>query len=237
MVRSRGCSLLLQKEANGPIGKRKRMILAASTSTLKRQTRSCCYSPRSGLSPFRRVIRFPFARSNTPDEVRHWPIITRNPARLVVSYETTSGRTQGSPSRKFLAQRSGGGRYHVGIDLYAQEGDLVRACEDGRVVAFYPFYTRQRTGEVTYALLIEHADFVVNYGEVKANLKREFGWEIGDRVRTGQSIARVSGTAMIHFETYRPGTRANQRWLPGRPRPQPLLNPTQYLLELTTAED
>jgi murein DD-endopeptidase MepM/ murein hydrolase activator NlpD len=107
------------------------------------------------------------------------------------------------------------------------------ACEDGEIVAFYPFYSSS-SGEMTYALLVEHAGFVINYGEVKENAPQAYGWHVGDFVTRGQPIARVSSTKMTHFETYRIGTRRNQRWNPGHPRPAALLNPTAYLLELVS---
>jgi hypothetical protein len=107
----------------------------------------------------------------------------------------------------------------------------VVACEDGRIVSYYGFYETS-TGELSYALFIAHEDFVVNYGEVKGDAQSEFGWHVGDQVRKGQAIARVSTTEMMHFETYIPGTAQNQRWMIGGPRPQRLLNPTLYLLNL-----
>jgi murein DD-endopeptidase MepM/ murein hydrolase activator NlpD len=173
----------------------------------------------------------PFAESSVAQ--RFWPVITRNAAALTVSCETDRNRSLGAPGRKFLANRSGGGRNHVGIDLYANAGDEVIACEDGRIVNFYAFYPRAN-GEMTYALLVAHNGFVANYGEVTEDSPRAYGWRIGDQVRAGQHIAKVSGTSMLHFESYRTGTRANVRWMVGAQRPAAVLNPTQYLLD--TAE-
>jgi lysozyme family protein len=175
----------------------------------------------------------PFAFSTTPPDRRCWPVSSNNTSRLVVSYETIGGQIRGSESRRFLASRNGGARFHVAVDLYAKENDEVMACEDGEIVAFYPFYPSS-SGEMTYALLVEHAGFVINYGEVKENAPQACGWHVGDFVTRGQPIARVSSTKMTHFETYRIGTRRNQRWNPGHPRPAALLNPTAYLLELVS---
>jgi lysozyme family protein len=175
----------------------------------------------------------PFAFSTTPPDKRSWPVNSNNPSRLVVSYETVGGQIRGSGSRRFLASRNGGARFHVGVDLYAIENDEVMACEDGRIVAFYAFYPSS-SGEMTYALLVEHANFVINYGEVKQSAPQMYGWQVGNLVTRGQPIARVSSTKMTHFETYQLGTRRNYRWNPGQPRPAALLNPTAYLLELVS---
>ncbi|AWN42622.1 hypothetical protein DK389_21585 [Methylobacterium durans] len=176
---------------------------------------------------------FPFARSDTPVGNRHWPLRTKHPLRNVVSYTTQRNQIVGSAGRMFLGARPKG-RYHVAIDLYAYENDEVLACEDGTIVAFYPFYP-SKAGEMTYALLIEHAAFVINYGEVKGTSSHTYGWKVGDRIRSGQPIARVSSTAMTHFETYVRGTVRNEQWYRGRPHPPHLLNPTAYLLETLSA--
>jgi len=105
--------------------------------------------------------------------------------------------------------------------------------EAGKIVNFYAFYPA-KSGEMTFALLIEHNDFVVNYGEVKANSNKIYKWKIGDNVEAGQAIARVSATAMTHFETYMKGTTRNERFMKGGSRPPHLLNPTVYLLEMNS---
>lgn len=175
----------------------------------------------------------PFATSDVDDAV--WPVKTSSPGKFEVNYRAADGTDQGSrPSRQFLARRSGGGRHHVGIDLFAQHMDKVVACEDGRIVSFYTFYNTS-VGETAYALIIAHEDFVINYGEVKGNAQEEFHWRVGDRVTKGQEIARISTTGMLHFETYTPGTAHNHRWLVGGERPAGLLNPTLYLLRLAAA--
>jgi murein DD-endopeptidase MepM/ murein hydrolase activator NlpD len=174
----------------------------------------------------------PFAASPVTVQ-RFWPIVTNHPQALVVSCETASGETLGAASRRFLADRRDGQRHHVGIDLFAHAGDEVVACEDGRVVAFYRFYQRSSTQEWTHALLIEHAGFVMNYGEVAENSLAAYGLRAGDAVRAGQKIGRVSGTAMLHCETFARGTTANVRWPVGARRPAALLDPTQCLLDLS----
>jgi hypothetical protein len=153
---------------------------------------------------------------------------------MVVSYRTTGNKLMGGAGRQFLANRQNGARHHVGLDVYCKEGDVVLACADGRIVAFFKFYTTS-SGELSFALLIEHAGVVINYGEVRRSAPQEFGWAVGDVVRAGQRIARVSSTAMIHFETYVPGTRRSFSWMKSAARPASLLNPTKLLLHLATA--
>jgi hypothetical protein len=69
----------------------------------------------------------------------------------------------------------------------------------------------------------------------RGDSRTKFKWRVGDRVRAGQPIAWISDTAMLHFETYRKGTRRNEHYYPGHAKPKHLLNPTQYLLELRDA--
>ncbi len=131
--------------------------------------------------------------------------------------------------RRFLAHRSDGGRYHVGIDLWANDKDPVVACEDGTIVAFYHFYRS------TYALLVEHNNLVINYGEVHEDSLKANHLKTGDRVKAGQVIGFVGKMyvlSMLHFETYIKGTKANQRFMVGGSAPKGILNPTSYLLFL-----
>jgi hypothetical protein len=123
-------------------------------------------------------------------------------------------------------------RWHVGVDLFANVGDVVVACEDGTIVGFDFFY-KAKSGQPTYRLLIEHPGVVVNYGEVTADSLRKHGLKKGMRVKAGQPIAFVSDTSMLHFETYVKGTTRSYRWFKDARKPPPqLLNPTKYLLFL-----
>ncbi|ODT07065.1 MAG: hypothetical protein ABS58_08665 [Mesorhizobium sp. SCN 65-20] len=177
--------------------------------------------------------RVPFATLPGPVAGLFWPVITSQALALVVSHKTSGGQIVGGASRLFLADRLGGSRYHVGVDLFCSEGDEVVSMADGEIVAFFRFYTRQTTGEETYALLVDHGDLVVNYGEVKADSPRRYGWRVGDRVRAGQKIARVSGTAMIHFETYTGETRITHKWMQNQANPPAVLrDPTKLLIDL-----
>jgi uncharacterized protein involved in type VI secretion and phage assembly len=64
-----------------------------------------------------------------------------------------------SGKRYFGAPR--GERVHAGCDLYAPVGTEVRAVEKGNVLQQYHFR------EKTYALEIDHGDFLVRYGEIQ----------------------------------------------------------------------
>lgn len=118
------------------------------------------------------------------------------------------------------------GRLHAGIDIYPKggEGAFVYALKSGTVVRVEPFYTRY-TGEVTYAVLIDHGDFVANYAELQPPSLKP-----GDRVERGhasQVIGYISGTQQLHFEMYTPGTN-NWVWWYGA-QPANLIDPTSLI--------
>jgi murein DD-endopeptidase MepM/ murein hydrolase activator NlpD len=173
----------------------------------------------------------PFAKLAAPPSQTFWPVVTADPQAMSVSYKTTSGTfIPWNNFRYFFANRVGGTRHHVGVDVYCREGDEVVACADGTIV-FFDHFTDSH-GQPTNQLLVEHAGVVINYGEVAPNSNTTFGWKRGDNVAAGQRIARVGATRMLHFETYVPGTKQNHKWMIGGPRPSELLNPTQLLLTL-----
>jgi hypothetical protein len=206
-----GPDLSLNRDLNGP-----------STTT----------RPGNGVIPDN-VVPIPAARPvdfavlQAPQEQWHWPVITGDTQAMKVSYRTGPTTFAGRPSRAFLASRQEGRRFHVGMDIFCQQGDVVVAIASGTIVRFYAFY------QGTNALLIAHGGVVVNYGEVAPSSDNEFEWKEGSQVREGQRIARVGRLNMIHFETYRPGQRNNERWMQdGSPAPTNLLNPTKLLLGL-----
>jgi hypothetical protein len=168
-----------------------------------------------------------FAALQAPEAQWHWPVITADTQAMKISYRTGPTSVAGKPSREFLANRQGGRRFHVGMDIFCHQGDIVLAIADGTIVRFYHFY------EGTNALFVAHDGVVVNYGEVGPNSDSEFGWHEGSRVTAGQRIARVGRLNMIHFETYRPNTTQNERWMQNGSLPPPnLRNPTKVLLGL-----
>ncbi|MEN6318830.1 MAG: M23 family metallopeptidase [Syntrophaceae bacterium] len=123
----------------------------------------------------------------------------------------------------FGAPRGGNTRSHAGIDLYPIKGagTPITAIQDGRVIKIAPFYKR-RNGEITYALLIDHEQFVANYAEmIKPTLVA------GAIVKQKQIIGFVSGTKQLHFELYTPGT---ENWLSWYGKiPPNLIDPTDMM--------
>jgi murein DD-endopeptidase MepM/ murein hydrolase activator NlpD len=157
-----------------------------------------------------------------------WPVLDPGPNTRLVSYHPSPDKTIGNIGRCFFDDRPG--RHHVGVDLFAEEGDPVVACADGKIVSFYKFYNSK--GRDTFALVVAHDGVVINYGEVAPNSLQEFGLKIGDPVQAGQTVGRIGATGMLHFETYKPGTEQNTPWMDGQPRPLNLQNPTQLLFSL-----
>ncbi len=169
----------------------------------------------------------PFAVSTAA--IQYWPILTQDRGGREVAYRGSSENIHGRPGRRFLADRPSG-RYHVGVDLWAEADDIIVACEDGIIVNHYHFYD-------SVDALFEECDsgVVINYGEIKPGSWRDFGLEKGSHVKAGQPIARVgqmTNSAMCHFEMYRSGTTENHRYYKETPPPSALLNPTQYLINL-----
>lgn len=166
--------------------------------------------------------------------ILHWPVTTGHRSGRTVSFRSTGGAWSGNAARGFGADRSNRTRFHIGVDLFGNYGDPVLAIADGRVVAFFPFCCGEN--RTSWALLVDHGQCVVNYGEVAPDSLRANGLAIGAAVTGGQRIARVGrnpgGSSMIHFETYAPGTTRTDRWLKGQARPPRVLNPTRLLLQL-----
>lgn len=172
----------------------------------------------------------PIAFATSAAGTLYWPVVTRHPRALEVNTRLVGGGASGAnASRRFLADRSGGARYHCAIDLYCSEGDAVVAVEAGKIVNFYHFYQN------TYALLVQHDGYVVNYGEVSPNSLSSLGLRIGDRVSAGARIGTVGRLNMLHFETYASGTTKNYSWPKANPRPSRLRNPSQLLLDLAAS--
>ena len=169
----------------------------------------------------------PFAP--TPPTGSFWPVITNHIKGREVAYQGIDKKFKGNSGRRFLAGRTDGVRYHVGIDLWANDNDPIVACEDGKIVNFYHFYRS------TYALLVEHKDVVVNYGEVHKDSLKLNNLKVGDYVKAGQVIGKAGKmyhSSMLHFETYVKGTLSNKRFKVGGAPPKEVLNPTKYLLFL-----
>jgi murein DD-endopeptidase MepM/ murein hydrolase activator NlpD len=130
----------------------------------------------------------------------------------------------------FEAPRNRNTRKHAGIDIYpiGGKGTSVKAMKAGQVIKVALFYTRAH-GEKTYAVLIDHGDFVANYAELKKpDIK--VGQRIGQKVRIGS----ISGTGQLHLELYETGTTDWLRWYGERPRN--LIDPTSVLLGVLSTD-
>lgn len=102
--------------------------------------------------------------------------------------------------RAFASNRNNGLRAHAGCDLYFEKGTWIHAIADGTVTRGpYPFYCQ------TFALEVDHGDFLARYGEIQAKTPVKEG----DRVHAGEQIAKVGHLVgiqvpsdMLHLELY-----------------------------------
>jgi murein DD-endopeptidase MepM/ murein hydrolase activator NlpD len=169
-----------------------------------------------------------------------WPIqSSKNARHLEVAYRDVNGKIHGNYwGRGFKAKRSSGKRYHSGIDIYADAGDVVVSPEAGVIVADQNFLN-SIPGED--AMLIQgDSGTTILLGEIVAeSMTNEFGLKEGDRVAAGQPVAivakTVNGSHMLHFETYGPGAKRNRRWMAGGKPHASLRDPTGYLLRARAA--
>lgn len=177
----------------------------------------------------------PFAAYNGDLKNCFWPVITVHGDALLISHVNSDGEQIGRSSRSFMAKRSGGKRYHVGIDIFCEEYDEVVSITPGTIRGFHKFY-KTNSGELSFALLVEHNGIVVNYGEVKQDAPKRYNWSVGSSIAAGQKIAQVSSTNMIHLETYVKGTSNTYRWMKSdKTPPQALLDPSKFLVDLSVA--
>jgi len=213
-------------------GRKKRGGAARSSAVQKVSPQATLINPAASMEAIelpqpdwpKMKFDIPFAAGNAWPV---WPTISNHKKKFVISYRTVSGPVIGNGARRFMCDRSGDGRYHVGIDLYGYPDDPILAMENGTIVNHYHFY------HGTHALFLQcDSGLVINYGEVKKNSWSEFGLSKGSKVKKGQPIARVGlmsgGSHMLHFETYMPPTTKNKRYFGDDVGP--ILNPTYYLL-------
>jgi murein DD-endopeptidase MepM/ murein hydrolase activator NlpD len=174
----------------------------------------------------------PVAAQPAP-EVAHvyWPVVTARTDWNTISSQPDCMRLRCFEAPRPVSQLNNPRRHHAGVDLFANAGDAVIAIDDGTVIGFYPFL-RASTGQMSYALLVEHDGYVANYGEVREDSMRTHNLEIGTRIHAGQRIATISDTAQLHFETYAPGTTHNYSWGYHEARPAPVVDPTPRLQTL-----
>ena len=166
---------------------------------------------------------------------RFWPVQTLLPSKYEVAYRGADGKHRGRPGRAFWARRgvsekTGTRRRHIGIDLWAEEGDVVIAPEDGTLIRAAPFYRG------TDALLLAtDSGTVLGLCEVRAGSWRAFGLDVGDRVSGGDPLAvvgRMRVSSMLHVSAYSKGTTRHLHAYDGRPVPAQLRDPTAYLLAM-----
>jgi murein DD-endopeptidase MepM/ murein hydrolase activator NlpD len=130
--------------------------------------------------------------------------------------------------RNFGARRDKGKRKHAGCDLYAPVGTPIFAVADGTVKEFRAFYLG------TYALVVDHGDFIVRYGEIQKGIAQNLAK--GSKVKKGQKIGLVGklnglSISMIHFEMYS-GSKTGPLTDTKRPpfmRRADLVDPTSHL--------
>lgn len=174
-----------------------------------------------------KVKNVPFAMGPSKPK---WPVITKHSRGKEVPYLKKDGKYVGNAARSFGAIREDGERRHVGIDLYCNAGDVVVACESGKIVN-----TQNFLGPTKAILLQGNSGIVTLYGEVKNNSWKEFNVDEGSIVKAGDPIARIgvndADTYMLHFETYTKGTLKNQSWPSGTAPDPSMRNPTKYLLQ------
>jgi murein DD-endopeptidase MepM/ murein hydrolase activator NlpD len=128
------------------------------------------------------------------------PDVSTEPRGLVFPFPTLPATDWIHSPRAFASNRSNGARAHAGCDLYFEKGTWIHAIGDGTVVRGpYPFYCE------TFALEVDHGDFLARYGEIQAGTTVKQG----DRVHAGQQIARVGHLVgiqvpsdMLHLELY-----------------------------------
>jgi murein DD-endopeptidase MepM/ murein hydrolase activator NlpD len=231
---SRGMKIGLWVVAGGALVSAMRRPKKAS-----RKTASTSPSP-SGDYPYprpRTLEGVPFAGGPA---VPAFPVSSssKHSRRLDISYKDVDGKYHGRWGRIFGASRRDGARYHVGIDVFADPGDVIVAPEDGLVVGVQNFLT-SIDGSGPDAMLIRgDSGVTVLLGEIDENA---FGVKVGDRVSRGQPVAKIQATAggdhMLHFETYRNGVTHNEQWWKGSPPPPDLLDPTDYLLRAKFGEE
>jgi len=172
-----------------------------------------------------------------------WPLAVSKDPKLRVSYEDVRGLFHGKWGRHFGAKRTSTDpdtgksyqRVHVGVDLFADDGDIVYTTEPGEIIALLPYY--KGTGAV---YVLNDSGIIVNYGEVKMNSWRQYDLKVGDVVQARQPIAKVGvssdGSHMLHIETFTADTTVEQirsgdlRWIAGHQAPAGVLDPTRYLV-------
>lgn len=212
-------------------------VPVASMEAMDADAEGCV--PPAELEPLKRTE---VAFATGADRPR-WPLATDDPRKLQVSYQDVRKLWHGRWGREFGASRKGKDveRLHSGIDLFADDGDVVLATEPGEIIATLPFY--KGTGAL-YQLT--DSGLIINYGEIEHGSWKDFGIPTGvglsHRVKAGDPIARVGvnntakHSSMLHMEIYEDGVTIDEirqgamQWAKSDPPPMYLLDPTRYLV-------
>jgi len=166
---------------------------------------------------------------------RFWPVQTLLADKYQVAYKGTDGTYRGRAGRAFWARRSvssktGLRRRHIGIDLWADEGDVVIAPEDGTITRARAYYRG------TDALMLQtDSGIVLGLCEVRARSWEAFGLEVGSRVAGGEPVAvvgRMRVDSMCHVVAYAQGTTKHLHAYDGAPVNPALRDPSKYLLAM-----
>jgi len=128
------------------------------------------------------------------------PDVSNNAREFSFPFPTLPASDWIHSPRAFASNRNNGLRAHAGCDLYFDKGTWIYAVGDGTVTRGpYPFYC------ATFALEVDHGDFLARYGEIQARTTVKEG----DRVHAGEQIAKVGHLVgiqvpsdMLHFELY-----------------------------------
>lgn len=132
---------------------------------------------------------------------------------------------------------------HEGVDLYCQQGDEVYSMFSGKIISIIKF-TGEHAGSKwwnnTWSVLVEHKDFVINYGEIIPNESIYEGLEVAEGTCLGKVVTVLKENKgrpmnMLHIEMYTQGTTKHlNSWDLGMEKPQNLLDPTTLLLKYLT---
>lgn len=130
---------------------------------------------------------------------------------------------------------------HEGIDLYTNFLEPVYSISSGKIIDISQF-----TGEKvnspwwndTWAVLVEHDDFVINYGEIKPSKKLYINQIIKTKTLIGYVVPVLKKDKgrpmnMLHFECYTKDTKKSLScWQLNTEKPKNLINPTDLLLNI-----
>ncbi|MFW7381111.1 MAG: M23 family metallopeptidase [Oligoflexus sp.] len=138
-------------------------------------------------------------QADDPDQNHLNSELTMDSRRFTFPFSGPADAKYTEAPRSFGSCRSNCTRLHAAADLYGLIGRPIYAVGAGSVIDFHYFY------DGTYALVVNHGDFIVRYGEIGQSLPQ--GIAVGSQVRAGQLIAYVGdlislNQSMLHFERF-----------------------------------